>query len=437
MKRTARIAVMLLAVVGPVAAARAQAPPAQAPPAQAPPAQAPPAQALVPVPLAPGSSVARFEAVAEDAPTPVLAAELAAQSDRERFWGYADYLLGFFRSQSLPPLVTTSPAGTPITQAGVLSNPKTQVLFGGNGVNDGLRSGLRVGFGGWFDAPKTIGVDVGFLMMESQAALFSTNSQVNPILARPFISFPGSKETSQIVAFPGRATGSITASDRSDNLYGAHMDFKEIFLADTGYRLESIFGYRFLSINDGLSIDQDVKSLGGGGVLKGTQFTTNDSFTTQNQFHGLDMGVRAEFSGERWWVSLLGKVAVGDIHRVVSIAGLTQVMVPGMPTVTSAGGLLALSSNSGTFHRDQFTAVPEAGANLGWNITSQWRVHVGYSILFLNDIARGADQVSLLLNPNLFPPPRTVARGLAAPFFSFTRADTWVQTVNLGMEFRY
>jgi hypothetical protein len=413
MNRTAGIAVILLAVLGPVAPLQAQ--------------------ALVPVPLTPGGSVARMEPAPVEAPPPVAVLEQAVADDRERFWFYADYLLGFTSGERLLPLVTTSFPGTSLAGAGVLG-PRTTVLFPSNGVNDRLRSGTRMGLGGWFDAPKTLGVDVGFLLMESQNTLFSSNSNENPILARPFINVFTGKQASQIVAFPGTASGSITASDRSDNLYGAHIDLQELFLVDRGYRLESLFGYRFLSINDRLAIDQNVKSLSG--LTKGTEFVVNDSFGAQNQFHGVDLGVRGEFFGERWFVGLLGKIAVGDIHRVISIAGTTTITAPGSAPVTSPGGFLALSSNSGTFDRDQFTVVPELGAQFGWRITPQLRVNVGYSVLWLTDMARAGDQVNPFLNPNLFPPPRTPS-GPALPFFQLVKSDMWLQTISLGMEFRY
>jgi len=421
MKRTARIAVIFLAGLGLVGQARAQ--------------------VLVPVPLAPGSSVARLEPPSELTPPsaalpPPFLAEQAAEDGRERFWSNGDYLLGWFRSQSLPALVTTSSPGTPLKDAGVIGNPNTRVLFGDTGVNGGLRSGMNFGIGAWLDGPKTIGIDVGFMILESQATLFSTNSQVNPILARPFVSIFTGQQTSQIVAFPGTATGSVTASDRSNNLYGAHMDFQEIFLADTNYRLESIFGYQFLNFNDHLQIDQNVKSLGGGGVPPGTQFVTDDTFSAGNQFHGLDLGMRAEFFFQRWFFGLLGKVALGDVHRVVAISGNTQITVPGQTPVTSNAGVLALSSNIGTYHQDQFTAVPEFGATCGWNVTNWFRVHVGYSILFLNDMARAGDQVSLLINPNLFPTGHSPS-GTPVPAYQLMKSDLWIQSVNLGMEFRY
>ena len=52
------------------------------------------------------------------------------------FWIGAEYLLWSAKGDKLPPLVTTSPAGTPAPLAGVLGAPGTSVLFGDESVND-------------------------------------------------------------------------------------------------------------------------------------------------------------------------------------------------------------------------------------------------------------------------------------------------------------
>ena len=71
-------------------------------------------------------------------------------------WVQARVSLLVAAGKPLPPLVTTSPAGTPQAEAGVLGEPNTQVLFGGNRVDDEARSGFRtslgVRLGHWFDA---------------------------------------------------------------------------------------------------------------------------------------------------------------------------------------------------------------------------------------------------------------------------------------------
>src|SRR5260370_41905692 len=62
-----------------------------------------------------------------------------APADAGQFWVEMEYLAWSVKGDRLPPLVTTSPAGTPQAQAGILGPPSTTVLFGDSSVNGGLR----------------------------------------------------------------------------------------------------------------------------------------------------------------------------------------------------------------------------------------------------------------------------------------------------------
>src|SRR5436190_6238919 len=82
-------------------------------------------------------------------------------------WVTADYVVAWVRGTNVPPLVTASPVGTPQATAGVLGQATTTTLFGGI-QNDELRSGVRLGAGCWLDPEQTLGVEAGFMMLESQ-----------------------------------------------------------------------------------------------------------------------------------------------------------------------------------------------------------------------------------------------------------------------------
>ena len=356
----------------------------------------------------------------------------------ERWWFSTDYLLAWIRGSLLQPLVTTSPPGTPVTSAGVLGKKGTSTVLGNGDFNNDVRSGFKVGAGGWFDADRTLGVDLGFFVLESQNTLFFASSNGNTILARPFFNTLKTAQDSQVVAFPGVASGSIGASLRSNNLYSGHVDFQEIFLNDSWFRLISIVGYRYLRFDERLLVFQDVTSLGKGGIAAGTTIQTTDNFTVHNNLNAFDLGLRTEFLGERWSLDLLFKMAVGRLEREVTIAGQTLTTAPGDTKPTgNPGGFLALESNSGRNSFGEWIVVPELGVNLGYNLTSRLRLHLGYDVLFWSNVARASDQVSLLINPNLFPPPKTSNLVPFTPQFSLVRSDMWVQAINLGLEFRY
>lgn len=385
----------------------------------------------------PNSTPVPQEVVTVPAAAPPMAvAEPASSNSVERWWFATDYLLGWVRGSLMQPLVTTSPAGTPLTSAGVLKKDSTQILFGNGRFNDDMRSGFKIGGGFWCDAERTMGADIGFFMLESQNTLFNAASQGDTILARPFFNGLTFLEDSQIVAFPRVASGSIAASLRSNNLYSGNIDLKEIFYEGPWCRLESIVGYRYLRFDERLTVFQNVDSLGSGVIAAGTNFQTLDNFTAHNELNAADLGLRAELMGQRWVLDLLFKMAVGRMHREITITGMTQTTVPGTDPVTSAGGMLALVSNSGEHNSNDWIVVPELGANFGWDITRNVRLHFGYDVLFWSNVARASDQISLLINPNLFPPPRNTMTPFA-PFFNLVRSDLCVQTVNIGLELRF
>jgi hypothetical protein len=371
-------------------------------------------------------------------PPPDLVPEAGGIADHspERWWITADYLFGWVRSSGLPPLITTSPAGTAQANAGVLGQ-NTTVVFGDDHPHADVRSGFRLGAGGWFNDERTLGINVGFAMLESQSAGFVASSSGTPILARPFTDVTTGLPTSQLIAFPGVASGSVAASVRSDNFYDVNVDFQEVFLDNGGFRLESLLGYRYLRFSDRLTVDQSVVSAGTSTIAAGTAIQTADSFTAENSFQGVDFGLRTEFYGDRWSVAAVAKIAVGSVHRTVGIAGTTLTTVPGSAPVESAGGMLALSSNSGVHGSSDWVIAPEAGIELGWDVTSNIRLRVGYSFLYWTDVARAGRQVDTNINPNLFPPAPANGALPSNPAFTLQKSDIWIQTLNLGVEFRF
>src|SRR5206468_2737676 len=119
---------------------------------------------------------------------------------------------------------------------------------------------------------------------------------------------------------------------------------------------------------------------------------STDSFRTLNNFNGCEFGFRAEITFQRWSLDILTKMAAGNIRREILISGSTQTTVPGSTTTNSAGGVYALGSNIGNHFNDDWVVAPEFGLNVGYQLSSNVRVRLGYSFLFLQGIGRAADQ---------------------------------------------
>ncbi len=165
-------------------------------------------------------------------------------------------------------------------------------------------------------------------------------------------------------------------------------------------------------------------------------FDITDNFRTRNQFNGTELGV--VWQGRRGWWSLdaLMRLGIGNVHQTVTIDGSTQITENGA-TTSHGTGFLAQRTNIGTYDRDQFTIIPELGLTLGYQMTKRVRVTAGYSLIYMGNVVRPGDQVSLDVNPNLLAPEITPFTGALRPQFQFAETDYWVQGLSFGAEFRW
>jgi Putative beta barrel porin-7 (BBP7) len=369
-----------------------------------------------------------------------LAPQTGGGASGGRIWATGEYLMWWLRGDRLPPLVTTSPSGTPVSSAGVLGVPVTQILFGDNSVNTGGRSGGRLTAGYWLDCEQTWGIQASYFQLESLTRSFGAQSNGSPILARPFQNTATGMSDSELVAFPGVIDGSVSASVRSSSLLGAEALLRRNLLnccTSMGtIRLDALAGYRFLYFDESLSLQENLISTSTTNpVPAGTSFVVRDQFCTHNVFNGGELGLAASAIHGRWTLDVVGKVALGGTYQTVDINGSTATAVPGGPATVLPGGLLALSSNSGLHSATTFSWVPELDFNLSYRITKNVRLTVGYSVLCWTQVVRPGDQIDTSVNPNLLPP--VVPGGSQHPAFGFNRSTLVGQGVSAGLEFRY
>jgi hypothetical protein len=122
----------------------------------------------------------------------------------------------------------------------------------------------------------------------------------------------------------------------------------------------------------------------------------------------------------------------------VNINGSQVTTVPGSAPVTQTGGLYALASNIGTHTDDEWTIVPEVGLQLRWQATCHLEFSLGYSLLWLNQVARAPDQIDFTLNRNLLPPAlQAHVAGDHPNSDLLSKSDVWLQSITFGAAFRY
>jgi hypothetical protein len=360
------------------------------------------------------------------------------------FWGRAEYLYWFVQGEQTPALVTTSPLGTPQAAAGVL--PGASVLFGGSPINNQGRSGGRLTLGYWFDPNETVGVENTSLFLQQAHTSFSAAGAGNPILARPFANAATGVNDADLISFPGLVSGSIGVA-ATTKVLGTEVNFRRMIAVNRNRRMDMLLGYRFLRFDEGLEVATNSTSTAvGGPVPVGTMFNIHDTFGTRNQFNGGNFGLRTEwFHNDRWSFDVVGKAALGGMQETVAIQGNTVTTVPGFPAVNSVGGILTQprnltagvgpGGNIGTYTRTRLAAIPEVDANLHFQLTPIWRLNVGYSLLYLTNVARPGNQIDPILDPNRFPPATTPVS--PHPVFTYSERSVWMQGINLGLEARF
>jgi hypothetical protein len=397
-------------------------------------------------------------------------------------WANAEFLLWWIKDDDIPVLLTTGPAEVPVA---VLGSPTTTVLLSGDDLEHEEFIGARFSAGYHFGHCCPLGIEGTFFFLDERTRGGSFNSDQFPVLARPFFSLNRGTEFSEVLAFPGVATGGLGAS-LSSRLLGAEINLTgdlcpccppcppcpapacggcsdPLGCADCGRcggrfgclkalcacapppcvrYTKVLVGFRYVDLDEELAITETTSIAADAedfGDLAGANVLIRDRFATRNRFYGPQIGAATNFSWGRVTLDLRGKVAFGVNQEDVNILGSQAVTLATGERRFFQGGLLALPSNIGRSNQNEFAVVPELGVNLGYQVCNFFAVYVGYNLLYISDVVRPGGQIDRVLDETLIPnfvtaqAPAAVAR----PVAPFKQTDFWAQGVNFGFEVRW
>jgi Putative beta barrel porin-7 (BBP7) len=359
------------------------------------------------------------------------------------WWVHVDYLALWIQGNHLPPLVTTSPDGTPRSDAGVLSNPNTTILYGDNNVDAGARNGGRVTLGYWFDDDDINGLRASWLTVGEPvgAANFFANSSGVPILARPFTS--GGTPNAQLAAYTGVVMGQPGTPSTIGVTSTSSMDFAEfafthVYERDSGAQLSWIAGYRHLQFREKLSIFENMITTDPTNVTfpPGTALNVLDQFQTNNDFEGGELGTEFSWTGHCWTLDASTRFGLGNVHEYVNINGSTTITDP-VGNVTQGPGLLAQPSNDGSYSRNVLAFLPELELNLRYQLTDQIDLSVGYTFLLITHVARVGDQIDTNVSSTDLPTANPTAGPGSQPTEVLRDTSMWAQGISGGIELRF
>lgn len=334
----------------------------------------------------------------------------------------------FWRRAAAPPaLVTTSDAGTLIGDAGQLGLSTTDILLGDTRLNEDSNAGFRLTLATWLGQREEYGLMFRYWTAGDQDDEYSFGSNQFPILARPFFNTSianAFENDALVVAFPGTSTGSIRVATTS-SVEGLELSLKRLLYRDRFTRIDWLYGYQHASIDESIGISSTTSA------STGEQLAISDNFSTENNFHGVSYGIAGTRHFSCWKLETMFRLGLGNLRRNVNVSGSTTATSTG--SVTTPQGLLARSTNSIAFEDDTFVVIPEVGINLAYQLRPGLDFTLGYNYMLVPKVAQASQQINDSLASNLSDP----FSGSADPAFQFDERNFWLNSLGLGLQWRY
>ncbi len=358
--------------------------------------------------------------------------EIASYPAASLLWVDTEYLLWSISHKSSPELITGSSLGTSLNNAGVLGFPNTKSLVGSN-LGSSMRSGFKIGIGRWFDSSHELGFEIDYMGLPSQVERSRLTSDQSPILARPVFDSATGQEAASLIAYPNILSGNVTVSAAADQQFASGL-FRERWMRGPKSQLDVLFGPQYAGLNDSVSIDQFSQYLTGQGpILAGTTKQISDHFQARNQFYGGLLGIEYR---ERIGLSVFSirpGVAFGMNEAKVSIRGSTTNTVPGAGSAEFEGGLLAQTTNIGTYTDRKLVAIPELTVRLQTQLYTNWQFNVGYNLHYWSNAVRSGSQIDRRVSQ--FPPETPT--GDQHPSFPFQKEGVLIHGLQTGLVFSF
>jgi hypothetical protein len=347
------------------------------------------------------------------------------------YWG-AEILGWSTKGVHAPALLTTSPIGTPIADAGIIGQGQTRVLFGDEFLHNEMRPGGRLTIGWWFDPNQYSGIEWHYFELDGQNIVYNAvAADGSGILARPIINADTGDNDAVLIAFPGVLDGAIRISSNLQ-LTSTGIILRDLLWGGPFARLDYLVGYRHTHLFDSLRTDEVLDSLDdSSGFDEGVLVRRTDQFRAVNQFDGADFGLKG------WW-SKNGKLAVTGLAKIAVGASNNNVMINGFTLIDGAGsdgGVLTQSHNIGRRARQEFGIVSEVGIGLEWQPACFWKFNLGYTWFYWSKVARAMDHVNTVVDPDEIAPGNPGV--CTCPDFRFRISSFWAQGLNAGFTYQF
>jgi len=325
-----------------------------------------------------------------------------------------DYLLWAIPRQSLSRYVSTGSLSDPIP--GAIGQPNTRFLLNGRFGDDTPHSGIRLYASLGEDSNPHLSLNASAFYLErreSKIGFSADGIQNTTLIARPFQNVNAGVEDADPIALPGIMSGAIRVlTDK--HMYGGEANLKFHYWEGSNARIAFTIGPRFLFLEELLltmTRTDDLTIMG----VPGFSTSSSERYSTDNDFYGAQVGAEWQFRVGPCALTTTAKCAIGPIFQNLNTRAQTAVTdnLTGIITTSQDRALFLSPNNVGNFSRTHFCVVPELGARLGFDFTTNVGISVGYSYVYMSDVIRPAEQVDRNVNvqpigtTGIFPPART------------------------------
>jgi hypothetical protein len=342
------------------------------------------------------------------------------------------------------------------TAAGATNTTATDTL-GDEHLNRHIISGGRLTVGYWLTQRNPwvpggqlpcLGVETRFFFVGQRSVTF-TDSQ-SPIIARPFFDLNDQKPSAVIVAAPGLASGSISATAK-ENLWGGEANlWKILHFADSNLvnSVEGMVGLRYIDLNESIGVSRlssfvsNPQGFPTFASLVGNSIFESESLGARNQFWGGQVGLRGRVYLENIAIiTSFVQLGLGSTNEEINIQGTQTRKTQFGQTIVSPGALLALPTNIGRFHENKFTQVPELGINVAFPLTNHLTVSAGFNALYWSRLIHPESQVDRTVDITQIPSfpgaATAVPTGLQRPTVPFSQSNLWLLGTLVSAEVKW
>jgi hypothetical protein len=298
--------------------------------------------------------------------------------------------------------------------------------------------------GSWFNDEHTLGYGFSILLLEqrSTSQLIRSDASGNPALVRPFTDALTGDSANFFAANPGILQGRVAVETGARYSSGEYYGLKNI-LYDQCHSLNVHAGLRYMDLDEYLQIFQNTSAANGTTQtfpINGTQTSNGpinivDRFRTRNQFYGLQLGIRGDYTHGVFSVGLSQKIAVGNNHQTLDIAGQTS--AAGLAPVR--GGFLALAPNIGYTRANRFAVLSESSIEGGLQVTQGSKLFAAFDFIYINEVIRPGVMVDSVVNTRFVPSSANFGTlsGPSAPLRTQNRTDFFTYGVRFGYQVQF